>query len=67
MQLSEGWAIFLIGQFIVLLAVEWKVAAVYGSLKRNDELIKRDLNNLGMKLRKIHSLNSQRTSNNTSK
>ncbi|MGB3536008.1 MAG: hypothetical protein WBA13_21140 [Microcoleaceae cyanobacterium] len=63
MNLSEGWAIFIVGQVIVLLAITWKVAAVYGQLKRNDELNKHDLNNIGKKVRRIQSLSWQRLDN----
>lgn len=50
----------LIAEIIGLGGLIWKLASAYGELKRADYDNKKDLNNLGQKVRQIDSLTWQR-------
>ncbi len=60
MQISEGWAIFLVGQATVLGAFVWKTASAYGELKYRDRVNQKDIDGLGQKSRRFEALTFQR-------
>lgn len=63
MTLTEGWAIFLIGQTIVLFVVTLKFGMAYGRLIQADKANHEDINNLGKKVRKYDKITWQRLDN----
>lgn len=63
MILTEGWAIFIIGQMMVLFIVTLKFGMAYGRLIQADKLNYEDINRLGKKVRRFNKLTWQRLDN----
>jgi hypothetical protein len=60
MILTEGWAIFIIGQIVILFAVTLKFGMAYGRLVQANQANHEDINRIGKKLRSLNKLSWQR-------